>query len=383
VQNTRVLLGLVLPFLGLVACSAENDRSVDSWEPVAARYDPIVGGTEDTGDANNNVVFLGTSNCTGALIAPNMVLTSRGCVAEGTDWIYCQDDFIQDHPADSLTISIGATPGEVVATGVKLYHDGSTSACGHDLALIQIAPPIVNVTPLKVRVADTLVQGELFRAIGYGRTNPNDSNSGGTRYFRDDVEVLGEAAGTGGVDFLSTQSICAGDGGGPAISQQGAAMGVASRGTDCLADENIWTRTDKFKWLFDEALADVGGSYTDEDGVVHTPTGTGGAGGAAGAGGGSAGTAGAAGSAGSGGGAGSSGTGGSAGSSGTGGTGGASGTGGGGAAGSADTSSPATDDSDDSDAGGCACSAGKTSRPVPLFLAFVVGIGLLRRRRGS
>jgi hypothetical protein len=67
-------------------------------------------------------------------------------------------------------------------------------------------------------------------------------------------------------EFEVGESICEGDSGGPAISEQsGAVIGVVSRGGAC--DDNfghIYTATTSFKDLFDKAAAFAGTSPTIE-----------------------------------------------------------------------------------------------------------------------
>lgn len=219
--------------------------------------------------------------CTGALITPNVVLTARHCVAKTTEYVDCNQDVLSDLDPTSLLVLRGYDAmynmqGKL-SKGKHVVHDGSTNLCGHDIALIVLEKDDVTgettsqipIVPLRVRVHKGPEINELFTATGYGLTNPQDPESAGKRYRRDGVKVLRFATGTGEADFVGTQSICQGDSGGPAISANNAVMGVTSRGLNCFGDENIWTRTDRFKNLIDEAVRIAGSSYTGEDGTVY------------------------------------------------------------------------------------------------------------------
>ncbi|HPB98461.1 MAG TPA: S1 family peptidase, partial [Polyangiaceae bacterium] len=235
-----------------VACFACGS-SEPSLEPVAQQVQPIVGGVVDTPQENDAVVMIyaGTSIfggglCTGALIAPNVVLTARHCVSKTTEYVDCYQDVISDLDPQTLLIMRGYdaahNPQGKLAKGKHIVHDGSTSLCGHDLALIVLDKDDVTgetqsqipIVPLRVRVNKGPEIGEVFTAVGYGLTDPKDMNSSGVRYRRDGVKVLRFVMGTGDADFTGTQSICQGDSGGPAISANHAVIGVTSRGLNCM-----------------------------------------------------------------------------------------------------------------------------------------------------
>jgi MYXO-CTERM domain-containing protein len=285
-----------LTLLAAVACTA-TDGPVS--EPVSERSEPIINGYQDSSKDNDAVVLIVDNvgggyaeMCTGALIAKNIVLTARHCVSNTTeDYVDCQNDVSGDKEPSKLAVYRGWDGFNYLSSGKQIIHDHNSSLCGHDLALIVLQsndvtnikdPPLV---PLKVRVNHGPEVNELFTAVGYGLTNPSDYNSAGHRYRRDNVRVLGFEYGTGDVDFVGTQSICQGDSGGPAISAQGAVMGVTSRGLDCYGNQNIWARTDRFKFLLDQAATAAGSTYTGEDGTVYDGSGSGGTGGSGGSGG--------------------------------------------------------------------------------------------------
>ncbi len=265
-------VALYLATAGLPSCSAPTHAPTEV--SVRQRVDPIVGGVADTSPKNDAIVMLfnekNSNTCTGTLISRNVVVTARHCVSATQIEVTCGNDIVADYDPGDIDVLRGPNPKvdpTLVGVGKQLFHDDSKSLCGHDIALILLKTKIYTIEPVRVRLANGPSLGELFRSVGYGVTSPDNASSAGQRYYRDGVKVLGYASGTNDVDFVGTQSICVGDSGGPAISQQGAVIGVTSRGMDCYDDENVWTRTDRFGWLFDEAAAAGGEPYTAEDGT--------------------------------------------------------------------------------------------------------------------
>lgn len=297
------------------ACATQGESPRP--EETDQRFDPIIGGVLDTDTTHDGVVLLynqGGGMCTGALISQpgekGVVLTARHCVSKtNQEYVTCTNDVAGDYSPGGIYVLKGTSPSQssVIGSGSKLFHVGGTSLCNADIAVMVMKSSVSGIEPVKVRVdSSAYYEGEKFTAIGYGLTNPNNYNSAGRRYLRENVSVtdLGpKYYGLYDKEFLGTSSICSGDSGGPAISDGYAVIGVTSRGADCYGNDNIWTRPDGFKDLIDEAVAFAGSSYMDEDGVLHDGSGSGGSGG-------SGGTGGAGGSGGSGGAAGGGGTGG-------------------------------------------------------------------------
>jgi hypothetical protein len=265
-----------------------------AFEPTASTTAAIYGGQVDEGDrANDAVVALrvGDSSpfelCTGALIAPSLVLTARHCVSDVTvDVIDCDErgrsrngaHLGTDVAPSSIRVLLGTSPdlnGQPVARGRRVFHPGGDILCNADIAIVQLDREIKNLTPFRVRLEAPVAVGETLRAVGYGK---NDIRVPlGTRLRKDDVKILtvGPAARPSSArppvasrEFEVGKSICQGDSGGPAINlATGAVVGVVSRGADCALDlGHIYTTTTGFEDLFARAFAAAGGSVLREVG---------------------------------------------------------------------------------------------------------------------
>lgn len=238
--------------------------------------------------------------CTGSLIAPNLVLTARHCVSQGKGeaGFACTQDGVapDDNGASSPGTDFaptafkfftgpnnpaeGATPR---AIGKKVIHDGATTLCAHDIALIILDTPINDITPVKMRLGAPAAVGELVTAIGWGVTTM-ESPTPAVRKQRTGVAVtkVGPAADDlPSGEFTVGEAICSGDSGGPAIAEStNEVLGVVSRGGNTLPDDpndiakgcvngtNYYTALSSFKTLIEGAMTEAAGGA-----AVPTPDG--------------------------------------------------------------------------------------------------------------
>lgn len=280
---------LAVAALGLVGCAGEvGDADVASLSPVGSVSSKIFGGVTALGRTDEGVVALRVGSgtafelCTGALVAPNVVLTARHCVTKnyGTK-VACDAEgrstngkhVAGDEELGNIAVYTGAQPrfaSKPDAKATAIVAPSSYYLCDSDIALIVLDRELAG-TPFKVRLHAPARTGERLKAIGYGH-NDRDLPLG-TRLEKPGVPVLKMGNGIsesrtalGPHEFEVGQSICQGDSGGPAISEEtGAVIGVVSRGGDCEDDfGHVYTTTAGFGALFDEAFSLAGGTVASE-----------------------------------------------------------------------------------------------------------------------
>ncbi len=252
----------------LVACGAQApdhgtaSSDATATNPVVTDEVEIVKGIPDRGrdPAVVAIDIAGTGLCTGTLIASNVVLTARHCVAHTVDRIECPATSPQvsgTRPAASLHILSGddAKVAREVARGQTIVAPKGWALCDADIALIILDREVAGIEPLSVR-RHGVAMGDHVRAVGYGRAG--DGEAAGVKLLRDHVKVME----TTDKEFIVGEATCQGDSGGPAIDEStGEVVGVVSRGgpqCDGSNVHNLYTRSDAFLGLVDEALREAG-----------------------------------------------------------------------------------------------------------------------------
>ena len=243
--------------LALASGCSSGSPSAGSTELVANDSARIIDGTASTSD-QDAVVLLAMrpggalrGTCTGTMVAPNLVLTARHCVADTDRGALCSESgrAIQegavrsDYDAGDLFVYTGvdgikniSDPNRAAARGKQVVHENVSTLCNADIAFIVLDRSVQGrIAPLRLKGAAR--EGETVTAIGWGLTEAGGLPT--KRLQRTDVAVLGvgpvtlDAAndiGLGASEFVVGESFCSGDSGGPSFSSKGAVIGVVSRG---------------------------------------------------------------------------------------------------------------------------------------------------------
>jgi len=184
--------------------------------------------------------------CTATLVAPNLVITARHCVASDLDETNPCGPVRADLPASAFSVAMGgsATSANAVGHGVKVFTESTTNLCGFDVALVQLDKDIVGARVARVRF-DALAKGTDVTAVGYGSTRTGEVEAPSRMQRSTKVVAVGPSSqqwtpASGDPiafevpagDLATGESTCFGDSGGPLYDQNGDLVAVTSRGID-------------------------------------------------------------------------------------------------------------------------------------------------------
>jgi len=228
--------------------------------------------------------------CSGALVAPNLVLTARHCVSRAVTATPSCDARGRSHNGDHLAEDVD--PGAIAiytgahvrpdidqpaARAVRPLHPTTHVLCDSDVAFLVLDRPVANSTVLSMRLHAPVETGDVVVPVGFGG---GPLNIVGHKVARSKSTVLATGpsanAATGAVlgprEFEVDRATCRGDSGGPAIDvNSGEIVGVVSRGGSCSAHGNhVYTRVDAYNRLATAAFiaADKEAKVASRDLVV-------------------------------------------------------------------------------------------------------------------
>ena len=211
ISGGPVLVAALALALAAAGCATEvTDQAVETRVSASTSDPTIFGGAkDDDGEAVAGVVALrvgvGTTFelCSGALIAPNVVLTARHCVTKNaTTSVACDENgrsangphVTADEEPATIGIYLGSSPNfarPAISKGRAIVSPTGPYLCDSDIALVVLETPITEVAPLGVRIHTAARKGEMIRSVGYGQ---NDHASPiGTRFRKAGVAVCHHA----------------------------------------------------------------------------------------------------------------------------------------------------------------------------------------------
>ena len=267
----------------LAACGAGDGSTTESVGNDEAAIYLGAGATGGADTTSANVVALKIGDgatfllCSGALVAPNVVLTARHCVAQKlSDTVACDEDgHSMQGPQvganvlpSTLHVFVGATPnlyGAPVANGRALFAPTGDTLCNADLAFVVLDHAITGIDPMPIRLDGAARVGEPVHVVGYGNNDRGMATGVRLRTAPLAVRAVGRGLSRNQTplathEFELGRSACDGDSGGPAIGEgTGAVVGVVSRGASCNDDfGHVFVEPSGFRALLDKAFAYAG-----------------------------------------------------------------------------------------------------------------------------
>lgn len=269
--------------LVVAACTLASACTSAAPAPTGDDSQPIVGGGDsasahDFAIAMADMTDLGGLACSATLIAPDVVLTARHCVAhrDASVDLTCEADgatwsttgYSTPYAASHFRFFRSVPLQDPLSAHAKqIFVEGDVEGCGSDVAVILLDRPLDGVPVAKVRATPPR-PGEKLTVIGSGNVATTSTEPSTTRLERSGVEVLslGPVATTSDAgkpkvasqgEFLASAGFCFGDSGGPAVDDQNQVVGIVSRlaSPSCEDGPDIYSAPGAHADLLAKALA--------------------------------------------------------------------------------------------------------------------------------
>ncbi|HET9957259.1 MAG TPA: trypsin-like serine protease [Polyangiaceae bacterium] len=207
--------------------------------------------------------------CTGALIAPDLVLTAHHCVAARSS----QGDIVErDVTSSEVTVELGGDRFPLGEAGVRSV---VSPPCGYsggagDLAILVLSRSLPGLPHRAVELERMPRAGDSVIPLGFGRCAGTNDGIYRKRRAATPLHVVQEGR------MLLDAAICPGDSGGPALSSStGRVVGVVSRSVMDADEATLGftelSRLDGFRELFAAAAQVARGTSRAELPPIECP----------------------------------------------------------------------------------------------------------------
>ena len=260
-HRPRAARSLALSVLVLGVAAAGSGCEADQSSTIGTATSAIANGTASGADQNFTVrvevstISIGKGYSSGILLTPTLVLTAAH-VVEGINesGLFANIGQCQLNgtpaPAAGFTVTIGADWTTGTSYAVKrIFVDTSNTDCAHDVAILELEKPEVEVTSFPALVLDTKpVQGMNVTTLGFGRTDDQGTVPNVRQTATGTIILAGggsveDPGGGGSVPvpdpfFVINTSACPGDSGGPALDDKGNYLGFGEAATTNESSSN-------------------------------------------------------------------------------------------------------------------------------------------------
>lgn len=229
------------------------------------RQSAVVGGEADDSSGVIGLVHAVNGSfgqCSGVLVAPNLVLTARGCVATKDDenFVVCgQTMFTGVHEPGDVTVMnrrvLDPTNTSENTQVADIRVPEATDVCGADIAMLVLSEPL-DGDVIEPALDGEPAAGQAYTVHGYGPTEVGgltSSRNSGPGTITCVGAACSEEDGVEAAEFLGVDGACGADGGGPVVDDSGRAIGLVVRGSG-QCEASIHTSIAAWgDWIKDEA----------------------------------------------------------------------------------------------------------------------------------